>query len=393
MHSSEKGHQELLEILNRYKSGLATEEEKLFVEKYFEHLQQQPDILDSYSDIEKAILENELKTKLLTSIESSSLVPVYQISYIKKWQKLAVAAVLLSMIFVAAILWNKKPSSDELSVNPVSAGPAKDKSPGGNKAILTLADGSVITLDSIQIGTLARQGNTIITKDPNGQLFYNPDAKKDSIVLFNTLTTPRGGQYKVFLPDGTAVWLNSASSITYPVSFTSNERNVSITGEAYFEVAKQKNMPFKVKVNSMEVEVLGTHFNIMAYEDEPIVRTTLIEGSVKLSNVKEKKTMKPGQQIDLNREGIMNYIQTPDIEQALAWKNGMFVFRNTNIKTIMRQVSRWYDMEIELGKDLDDLEFNGVVSRKEYVSQLLKILETTGSVHFSIDGKKIRVNP
>lgn len=391
MHSSGKGRQELTDILNKYRSGKATEEEKAFVEKYFDYLERQPDVLDSLSDEEKRLLAEEIGEKLRRQVDEGTAL-VRPLPATPRWQKIAVAAAVVAIIVAGSYLWRKQAPDTNLAEKVQPTLP-NDKAPGGNKATLTLADGSTIVLDSLENGTLAHQGNARVSKLQNGQLSYQLEQDGQISTLYNTLNTPRGGQHKVILSDGTAVWLNAASSITYPTTFTGEERVVSITGEAYFEVAKMKGMPFKVKAGKMEVAVLGTHFNIMAYNDEPSIRTTLLEGSVKISAGGAQRLMKPGQQVDINSQGVMRDLPHADPGEAIAWKNGMFRFNGTDLKVIMRQVARWYDMEIEYNGNPGDVQFSGIVSRKEYVSQLLKILETTGSVHFTIEGKKIRVTP
>jgi transmembrane sensor len=263
--------------------------------------------------------------------------------------------------------------------------------PGGNKAILTLQDGSTIILNDAENGTLATQGNTRVVKLANGQIAYDEASGPADKVLYNTMTTPRGGQYKLTLPDGTNVWLNSASSINYPTAFVGKERKVSITGEAYFEVAKNKNKPFYVVAGNQSIEVLGTHFNVMAYSDEENIKTTLLEGSVKISEHNNMSILKPGDQaVVANKGGIT--VKPADIDEAMAWKNGYFKFSRVDIKHIMRQISRWYDVEVAYEGDIPDDEFVGKIGRSENISQILHLLELE-HVHFKIEGKKITVLP
>ncbi|MGY0037823.1 FecR family protein [Pedobacter sp. NJ-S-72] len=206
----------------------------------------------------------------------------------------------------------------------------------------------------------------------------------------NTVSTPRGGQYRIILPDGTKVWLNSSSSLKFPEQFTSNERNVELKGEAYFEVAKNASKPFKVTVNSTVVKVLGTHFNIMAYNDDPFIKTTLLEGSVQLSNITTLDILKPGQQAVINKSGFVKVINT-DTEQSIAWKNGYFFFNRANLKDIMKQLSRWYNIDvIYKGKMPVEEEFVGKIKRDSELSKTLKILEFSG-VNFKIIGNQLIV--
>lgn len=268
----------------------------------------------------------------------------------------------------------------------------RDIPPGGDGAILTLADGKKIVLDSVQNGELSIQGNTKIVKE-GGRLAYMPQGSAGHEVLYNTMYIPRGKQYQLILPDGSHVWLNAASSIRYPASFTGKERKVEITGEAYFEVAKSPARPFRVKIGEAEVEVLGTHFNIMAYEEEATVKTTLLEGAVKVTRAKASHLLRPGQEAQLNKnsDGI-TVIDDAPLSEAVAWKNGLFFFNRASLSTVMRQIARWYDVQIVYEGDIPDMEFGGKISRNNNVSEVLKILELS-KVHFRIDGKKIIVMP
>lgn len=268
-----------------------------------------------------------------------------------------------------------------------------DVAPGGNKAILTLANGSIVTLDDMKVGTTARIGSLDIHKTKGGQLSYsvNPDSMHTQTVQFNTLTTPKGGQYEVVLADGTKVFLNAASSLRFPTAFTGTERNVELTGEGYFEVAKNKAMPFKVKVGDMTVAVLGTHFNIMAYEGEKWVKTTLLEGSVRLTSGSASTMLKPGEQARLTNSGSLNVVRVNTAEEV-AWKDGYFAFNNTDIQTVMRQMSRWYDVEVQYSGAVPNDEFVGKISRSSKLSEVLRTLELTG-VHFRMENKKIIILP
>lgn len=277
-----------------------------------------------------------------------------------------------------------------------------DITPGSNKAELTIANGRKIILDSAQNGVLVRQGNASVVKQANGELTYESGREdQDKPVVFNTLSTPRGGQYKLILPDGSMVWLNSASSIRFPSAFDRSPREVEITGEAYFEVthmtassgaAAKKNIPFIVHANGVTVEVLGTHFNINAYKDESVVKTTLLQGSVSVSKADRHQMLLPGEQACISGDGPIRLVTNPDIHEVMGWKNGYFEFRDDSISTIMRQVARWYDVNIKYEGDIPQL-FIGKVPRNLNVSTLCKILESTGWVHFSINGREIVVRP
>jgi ferric-dicitrate binding protein FerR (iron transport regulator) len=270
-----------------------------------------------------------------------------------------------------------------------------DVLPGGNKAVLTLSNGTKILLGTAANGTLAHQGNTRIIKLQNGLLSYKAFTQsvsdsKIAIMQYNILSTPRGGQYSVTLPDGTRVWLNSASSLKYPTSFLGKERKVEIDGEAYFEVAHNADKPFRVSVNGTEIEVLGTHFNVNSYNDEPFMRTTLLEGSIKFISGNYTRLLSPGQQIQVLPNGKIRRIEDADIEQTVAWKNGIFSFHKTSIYEIMRQISRWYDVDVTFNDSLN-VYLNGSIERKVNASEVLKMIQLTGEVKFNIEGRKITV--
>lgn len=263
--------------------------------------------------------------------------------------------------------------------------------PGGNKAILTLADGSAIVLDSAHNGMVIQEGNAKIIKLSDGNIAYQKGNSEESTVHYNKITTPRGGQYQLTLADGSRVWLNAASSITFPTIFTGKEREVTLSGEAYFEVAHNAKMPFRVKVNEMEVQVLGTHFNVNAYEDEGAIITTLLEGSVKVSEGKESVLIKPGEQTRVlqnsNGNGKIS-VYKADIEKAVAWKNGLFQFNDDQLEAILKQISRWYNIDVECAADKKNLRFNGIISRRSNVKAVVDLLSATGVVNFKIEKEK-----
>lgn len=264
--------------------------------------------------------------------------------------------------------------------------------PGSNKAVLTLSDGSHIDLDDSKQGLICKQGDVNVGKSSTGKLIYQAGRKSEKAVIYNTITTPRGGQYQVVLSDGTKVWLNAASALTFPATFSGKERRVELIGEAYFEVAKNKRMPFKVNLNRMSIEVLGTHFNVNAYPDEEEVKTTLLEGAVKLSCGQAVSLLKPGQQgVFANKNRFA--INEANVQEAVAWKNGYFIFDNNTIQDIMRKISRWYDVDVDYSGKIDEGEFGGTISRFKSVSGVLKSLELTGTVHFKMQGRRITVMP
>ena len=309
------------------------------------------------------------------------------------WKKVAAAAVIIMMLGTGAyFLFGNKGKQDEIAKTENNNSSNNDVAPGGNKATLQLADGSTIILDSAQNGTLSQQGNARVLKLDNGQLAYNASGTAKE-VLYNTISTPRGGQYQLTLADGSKVWLNAASSIRFPASFTGSKRKVELTGEAYFEVAKNPAMPFTVSVNGMNVEVLGTHFNINSYADEDIIKTTLLEGAVKVTKGSVIAMLSPGQQAQLTSNGQIGVNKNIDVDEVMAWKNGKFQFGDkVDIGTIMRQIARWYDVDVEY-KGVFTKHFGGSISREVNISQVLKVLETTGDVKYKVEGRKVIVRP
>jgi ferric-dicitrate binding protein FerR (iron transport regulator) len=292
------------------------------------------------------------------------------------------------------------------TIKKVPATVAKnDVAPGGNKAVLTLSDGTQIVLDSAMNGVLSSQGNSKVLKLNSGQLAYtaNGESLKGSSVkggaekgnrslVYNTITTPRGGQYQLVLADGTKVWLNASSSLRYPVAFTGPERRVELSGEGYFEVVKNAAMPFRVRANDMDVDVLGTHFNVNAYADETAIKTTLLEGAVKVTSLVSSHILSPGQQAQLNKEGLLHIVSAVDLEEVVAWKEGYFQFNQADLKSIMRQISRWYDVDIRYEGEIPNRQFGGDISRTANVSEVLNILKMS-QVHFRIEGRTIVLTP
>ncbi|SDL66023.1 FecR family protein [Pedobacter sp. ok626] len=250
--------------------------------------------------------------------------------------------------------------------------------PGGNKAILTLSNGTIIDLTDIQNGQITSEKGLTIQKTKNGQLRYNADASTD-VVGYHTIATPKGGKYQVILADQTVVWLNAASSLKFPASFTGKERNVELVGEAYFEVAKDSLHPFIVAVAGQQVKVLGTHFNINAYTDEDVVNTTLLEGKVQISKGNSRKELLPGDQALTSFESnTISVSKSDDTESAIAWKNDVFYFDEASVAVIMRQISRWYDVEVMYKGAPPAGVFSGKISRNSSLPELIKRLSYAG---------------
>lgn len=352
---------------------------KQIIEQHFSTQPEHPGI--------PAEVSQKLLKKIYEKLELDSPKPASRIFYMKT---LAWAASLIGIILISFVVIKNgtgKPIAKTGTTNKFK----NDVSPGGNKATLRLADGSVIMLDETKNGILTQQGTANIIKI-DGKLLYDITPEKINQVVYNTISTPKRGQYQLELSDGTLVWLNASSSIHFPTSFVGKERRVEITGEAYFEVAKDANKPFIVSVNSSEVQVLGTHFNINAYSDEDEVRTTLLEGSVKFVDGNNSSFLEPGQQSQLTKDRNVRVIKDVDVNGVVAWKNGQFNFDNAGIESIMRQLSRWYDVDIEYKGKTDDI-FVAEMSRNIKLSDVLKALELTGRVKFEIEGNKIIVMP
>jgi transmembrane sensor len=397
--------QELKRLLEQLATGTLTAEQDVAFqellkqasrEEYLSILAAWEETLEQYpaAELPDDTLIHRIENSL--SKENTPIIPLY-----KKEVKpavspyLAVAAAVLVLLSVAMLFYINK---DKLTEKKLPALGLNDVLPGGNKATLTLADGRMINLDSAGTGAIASQSGLTIEKTTDGQLIYNvtggvapSDNGTTGTLGHNTISTPKGGQYKVNLPDGSTVWLNAASSLRYPILFAADERSVELTGEAYFEIAKDKNRPFLVHSKQQTVEVLGTHFNISSYPDEESTLTTLLEGSVKVVNTIHKNMLilKPGQQSQVDAETTM--ATKVDAEESIAWKNGFFVFNEESIPSVMRKISRWYDLEVVYEGNVNDNDLKGTVPRFKNLSEVLETLELTRLVHFKIEGRRITV--
>jgi ferric-dicitrate binding protein FerR (iron transport regulator) len=325
--------------------------------------------------------------------------PAFELKPSNKRTWMSVAAVLLVIAILGGTYWWLQPGStatQTISTTTDNRNP-NDLSPATRHATLTLADGSKILLDSAHRGELAKEGKTTVTREADGGVVYKTTAA-DEPVLYNTLTVPRGSDVvHITLADGTKVWLNAASSLRYPVVFDARERKVEITGEGYFEVAHNAAAPFTVTKDEVAVAVLGTHFNVNAYEANGQVKVTLLQGAVKVSVHNPQgatdKILAPGQQAVVNKGAAITVDKTADESLVMAWKNGMFSFKKTNIDEIVRQLERWYDVSIEYDPALKDLDFNGQISRYNHAAKVLEKLAATQSIHYRIDNRKIYVTP
>lgn len=301
----------------------------------------------------------------------------------------AAAAAVLLLIAAGTFFWPRNittaPQTAQRQQQP-------DVQPGTNKALLTLADGSVITLDSTGRQTIQQGASSISQR--GGQLVYNVNGEA-STLAYNTLRTPRGGEFRITLPDGTNVWLNAASSLRYPTAFTGKERIVEITGEAYFEVAKNAVMPFLVKVGEKAaIEVLGTSFNVNAYDDEPTIKTTLVQGAVNVRSSGQHMLMAPGQQVELTAQGNLRTVTDASVAQATAWKEGFFSFQKADLLSVLRPLARWYDLEITFeGNNIGFGEYTGDIDKSLTLDQVLKGLAKNRLRYKIENGRKLIILP
>jgi ferric-dicitrate binding protein FerR (iron transport regulator) len=387
--------EELNEAILHYQQGVATAAEKQLVEDLYSSFDRENTIVDIGIIGDRNNLEKESLALIQTRIaQQRDVAPVVRMRPLKK---LGIAAAVLIIITAAMYRWFEPAPTQPLP--PIAK---TDVAPGGNKAVLTLSDGRRIVLNDAANGMLANEGTSVVSKTKDGELEYKSAIgnRESAIVAYNTLATPRGGQYQLVLPDGSKVWLNAASSITYPAAFTGDERSVNITGEAYFEVTKDAKKPFIVNIPGGTVEVLGTHFNVNAYDDEEDVRTTLLEGSVKVTNrktanVKRERpnefsaVLKPGEEAVMAANSPLTIHHSPDVEQAVAWLHGQLSMKYIDVAAFMRQVSRWYDVDVVFEGEVPRMSFSGSISKTVNLSLVLMALNDNG-LHVSlVNGKLI----
>lgn len=350
----------------------------------FEELTKEEQLRADVREIPK--LKNRILNLIYAEIpEARETIPLYKRPMLR-W--VAAASIVLMLGLGSYLLFfNKQVKQDEV-VN--TAKPNDVKAPETNRAMITLADGRQLYLDSIANGELVQQGNVKLVKLANGQIAYQTASGEIlKEIKYNTLQNPRGSKaIDMTLADGSRVWLNAGSSVTYPITFVGTERKVSITGEAYFEISHDAGKPFIVSKGAMQVQVLGTRFNVNAYDDETNIKVTLLEGLVKVNTRSESSLLKPGQQALVGPD--IKVANNVDTEQVMAWKNGRFQFESTDIKEVMRQIARWYDVEVEYQDTIEE-KLGGTISRNVTASQVFKMLELTGIVHFRIEGRKVVV--
>lgn len=374
----------ITELIEKVYANTATEAEIAELDLLYLEFDQKPGYTDKLNEREKVTYKQTIYNRISDQIDTepenqNRRVPKHRI---RLW--FSMAAVLLISALMVFIYHLNKPSFKQDSLQTT------DIKPGGNVATLTLSNGQKVVLTDLKNGTLANEDNTSIQKTNDGQVVYSKKGiVHNSSSSYNMMTTPTGGQYALTLSDGTKVMLNAASTLKYPVCFSGKDRIVELTGEAYFEVAHDKKKPFKVIANHQVTEVLGTHFNINSYADEDHVKTVLIEGSVKVYSNAGFKILKPGQQstvVDHHLE-----VSDADVEETLAWKNGYFRFNDENITSVMRKLSRWYNIEVQYQDKVPEVGFYGTISKFKNISEVLKMLEYTKGVHFKVEGRRVTV--
>jgi biopolymer transport protein ExbD len=384
-------------LLDRYLKNQSSTKEKEKLDEFFEENSNSIEASKSIENVSK------LEDKIFNYIQFGIKEQVKKESTFNRMPYLQVAASILVIFLFSTTIYFYRSSLTSKSQLPIAQGVEKieDKQPAKNIAILTLGNNSQIVLDEASNGEIAQESGVSILKTDKGELIYkirnSNNLSTNDLNKYNTISTPMGGKFKVILPDGSLVVLNAASTLKYPVHFDEKLRKVSFTGEAYFEIAKledkrKKRVPFYVYSNDQIVEVLGTHFNINSYDNEEYSKTTLLEGSVKIINEKSAATakiLKPGQQAVIKRGDVQTKIMIADEAQALAWKDGYFLFKNTNIKDVVNELERWYNVDIKYEDEMEFENITGYISRNVKISSVLKLLQLSGIVNYEISGSKI----
>jgi ferric-dicitrate binding protein FerR (iron transport regulator) len=381
---------------SRFLYLLRQSQNRLMLEDNIEALLHQQRYHDSATPDKQALFEQVMReaNEPATAPQEAPVIVLHS-----KWRRrLSYAAAIIIILLVATWYLTNTSTKQQHPIATTTIQP-KDSGQAANKVLLTLADGTQVAVDEVRDGDI-NNGLGAHIKKQQGLIVFNPSTAANAANEYNTISTTRGKQYHIILPDKTQVWLNAASSLKFPVAFNGKERKVALIGEGYFEVTKNPKQPFIVIANDTKVRVLGTHFNVMAYTNEGAVKTTLLEGSVEVGNrqsaIGSRKSLilKPGEQAIDRPDSKMTIDRSPNLEQTMAWKNGEFRFENTGIETIMRQVERWYNLDVVYkGAIPTDLGLSGVIAQTEKVTQLLDILEATHRVRFSVEGNKIIVMP
>ena len=383
--------QAIIELVEKISSGVATDKEILQYNDWYESLQQKDGEWGEEEFGDQIKIEAELLRRINRRINGKSKSHLLVMFSLRN-----IAAAVITIVLAVGGLYSYFSYKETMDA-PIMV-IQEDIQPGGDKAVLTLDDGSQIILDEAKMGILASEGSTSVQKKDKGLIAYQTgldnirrDDGQPVEVKFNTISTPQGGQYKIVLPDESEVWLNALSSIRFPTSFEGDSRNVDITGEVYFEVKEDTLKPFLVKTPGQTIKVLGTQFNINAYENEPAILTTLVEGSIEVVAGNRSIRIQPGQQTVNDKYNKMN-VQKVNTDQVIAWKDGLFQFWNTDLQEIMRQLSRWYGVEVDYLNETYDKSFSGFIGRDVPLSNVLHMLEEAGNVNFGLNGKTVYVN-
>ena len=400
--------EKLISLIRQYINGNASADELAELQSYISREENAENISGALETVlaetgaKEAYDAKRFDPLLKNILEADKIRKVTPVRRLHPFRWAAAAAIIILFAAGGYFYFNKK-SEPVIAKTEIK----NDIAPGGNKAILTLANGQQIILNSAANGTITQQGNTKIIKLDSGQLAYQQLAtgngqsaigNRQLEIQYNTISTPKGGQYQIVLADGSKVWLNSASSLRFPTAFNGKERLVELTGEGYFEVKHDARQPFRVKAGELVIEDIGTHFNINAYSDEETLQTTLLEGSIRVTTSspsgegrgEAEVRLKPGQQAILAENGQLSKINNVDINKIMAWKNGWFEFDQTGLATIMRQVSRWYDVDVIYEGNPGTEKFGGRISKNLPLSSIMNMLESSG-VNFRLEGRKLVV--
>ncbi|WP_293310571.1 FecR family protein [Pedobacter sp. UBA5917] len=380
--------EEIKYLLKKYNDQTASPQEKKLIEEWYEHVNGEELQPSEFS-------ETEIKSQSFSNIQSrikahANVKKPKQIKLFSAW--FFRAAIVLITLSAGLYLYLKQTESNVPVI--ISKVNKTEIIPGGDNAILSLADGSKVVLNKTADGQIADQSGVKIIKTKSGELLYrfvgDPNA---SATAMNTVSTPRGGQYHLILADGTEVWLNAASSVKFPAAFAGNERKVEVTGEVYFEVSKNKAKPFIVHTDQSDIKVLGTHFNVNTYDDEEYQRTTLLEGSIEMKTGNQKVLLTPGQQANIGgKSGAIKIREIDDLEAVIGWTNGYFQFEKSDLQSVMRQVSRWYNTTVNYNGTIPAKQYTGKIPRSVNVAKLIEMLSYTG-IHCSVEHNEITVNP
>jgi ferric-dicitrate binding protein FerR (iron transport regulator) len=387
-------------LAHKWLTGEIGPEEELEFAAWYNQFNDEADLfLDRHFAEDAEMLRRRIYNKLSQKLNDDETRPRASVVVLEGRWKWIAAACILGLVagtwYYAARRGSTTPTAHTIVAN--------DLPPGGDKAVLTLSSGKRVVLDKTSDGMIAQEGGSKVVKPDSGKLVYDASvasSDRGGAVQYNTLETPRGGQFQLTLPDGTRVWLNAASSIRYPTAFTGKERRVTVTGEVFMEVARKDDQPFFVTVthamgkpgDEQTVEVLGTAFNVNAYDDEPATGTTLLEGAVRVRAGAHSVLLRPGERVvSASGEDRMR-VAMVDVDAIIAWKNGLFEFDNADLPFVMRQLARWYDVEVRFQGPVPARRFNGEIQRS---LSLKDVLEALGRdrIHCRIEGRSILVSP